>query len=517
MAIKYNLLEKPWINVVDLTGKSIAFGIKSLLMKAHELGEIIDPSPIIQYSIYRFLIALVMDAFSIQDIEDIEKILEYGQLDKDIINDYTRKWNNRFDLFDSDHPFYQCPPSEYDPSKTKNISELFMQFPTGVNPIHFYHMKSEEHAISPEICAKGLLTIPAFALQGGAGYSPGINGTPPWYILISGKTLFETLILNSCGMPIAEASGSGPVAWKADDPIIPKKEIKEVSILEGLTFQPRYVRLIPTEGGKCTFTNKDSNVLVQNIYYQPGLKWRGDWRDPHVAYSYGKIIMGISPQKGREIWRDTGPLALLKRKESNDIKFDRPIIITQFITLQENLILEEDKPLDLQIYGARAKLKKVFEWQYTHLALPIKLFLSEESGNVIQRAMGRADTVQYALKEAIKVMYPREGKSNKKAFNRIQERAIRRLWKSLEPYFKGEFLTEMVQVVKTNNWDSVELVWKKRLRNIGSQILNETIGPLDTDAEFIKRQVQAKQVYSKITYKIFKEIIEQNKNKKEEK
>jgi len=531
MDIKYNLLEEPWINTLDLTGKRCTMGIKCLLKKAHELKEIIDPSPMVQYSIYRFLIALVMDAFSIQDIEDIEKVIDNGQLDKDLINDYTKKWYKRFDLFDIEHPFYQSPPSEYDPSNTKDISELFMQFPTGVNPIHFYHMKSEEHAISPAICARGLCTIPAFALQGGTGYSPGINGTPPWYILVSGKNLCETLVLNSCGMPIAEASGSGSVAWRTDDPIIPKKEVKEVSLLEGLTFQPRYVRLIPTEGGKCTFTNKDSKVLVRNIYYQPGLKWRGDWRDPHVAYSYGKNVMGIKPQKGREIWRDTGPLALLKRKESNDIKFDCPVIVTQFKILQEEFTSEEDKSLDLQIYGARAKQKKIYEWQYTHLALPIKLILNDESGEVLQKAMKRAENENNAINTAIKIMHPQEAKqaseehkgkkkkkkkTNTKLFYRIKERATRRFWKALEPEFKGKFLTELAQGVETSNWTPAVTIWLKILRKVGKQILNETIGPLNTDANFIKRQVQAEQVYSKFTYTIFKDLIEQNKTKKEE-
>ncbi|MFW9879085.1 MAG: type I-E CRISPR-associated protein Cse1/CasA [Candidatus Thorarchaeota archaeon] len=533
MDIEYNLLKEPWINAMDLTGKTCVMGIEPLLKRAHELREIIDSSPVIQYSIYRFLIAFVMDAFTIQDIEDIELILDNGQLDKEIINNYIKKWYNRFDLFDSEHPFYQSPPSQYDPSEVKDVSELFMQFPTGVSPIHFYHMKSEEHAISPEICAKGLCTIPAFALQGGAGYSPGINGTPPWYILVTGKNLYETLVLNSCGMPIAEASGSGSVAWRNDEPLIPKKEVKEVSILKGLTFQPRFIRLIPTEGGICSYMNKDSKVLVRDIYYQPGLKWRGDWRDPHVAYSYGKTIISIRPQKGREIWRDTGPLALLKRKESNNIKFDRPVIVTQFKTLQEKLILEEEKSLDLQVYGIRAKQKKIYEWQYTHLTLPIKLILSEESGIVLQNAMERAEKVYYALKSAIKIMHPGEAKRNteeqtqkkkkkikkgsEKLFDKIQDRATRRFWKALEPQFKGKFLIELARVVETSNWGPVELMWLEDLRNIGNQILRETIGPLDTDADFIKRQVQAEQKYSIFTYKIFKELIEQNKTKKEEK
>lgn len=517
MDAKYNLLEESWINAIDLTGKKCVMGIKQLLRRADELEAIIDSSPVVQYSIYRMLIAFIMDAFFIQDIEEIEEIIDNGQFNKEIIDNYSKKWYNRFDLFDSEYPFYQSPPSQHVPSKTKNISELFLQFPTGINVIHFYHMKGDEHAISPEICAKGLCTIPAFALAAGRGYSPSINGTPPWYVLVLGNNLFETLVLNTCGMSIAEASGSGSVAWRCDEPIIPKMEVTEVSLVEGLTFQPRYICLIPSEGGRCTYTGKDSDLLVSEIFYQPGLKWKGNWRDPHVAYKFdGNKVFGVKPQEGREIWRDTGPLALLKRKDSKEIKYDRPIVVTQFGIMEEMSMLEENKSLKLEIYGARVKAgqAKVFEWQHTYLTLPIKLILSEESGIVLQKAMEHAEKVHYAIQAAIKTMYPREGKSNKKAFGRIKERASRRFWKTLEPLFKEKFLLELSRMVGTSDWKPLEAMWKEILRNTGNYILNETIGPLDTDADFIKRQVQAEQEYSKRTYKMFKDLIQQNKTKK---
>ena len=86
--VSFNVLREPWIPAVDHEGQPHDLGILGVLRQAHELAEIIDPSPPIEYGIHRLLVAFVMDAFDIQELEDIEYLLGAGSFDIERINAY---------------------------------------------------------------------------------------------------------------------------------------------------------------------------------------------------------------------------------------------------------------------------------------------------------------------------------------------------------------------------------------------------------------------------------------------
>ncbi len=88
---------------------------------------------------------------------------------------------HRFDLFDPERPFLQTPPQAGDTDKAKSVVELFYHLPTGTNVIHFFHMEEAEQAVAAAV-ARALCSDRTFMTSGGAGYSPSINGTPPWYV-----------------------------------------------------------------------------------------------------------------------------------------------------------------------------------------------------------------------------------------------------------------------------------------------------------------------------------------------
>ena len=110
MKASFQILTQPWIPVKELDGSMKELSLLETLERAHLLSEIQDPSPMVEYSVYRFLIVFLMDMLRPEDEEVLEELLDEGQFDWDTIQRYVRQCEQEgvsFDLFDSERPFLQ--------------------------------------------------------------------------------------------------------------------------------------------------------------------------------------------------------------------------------------------------------------------------------------------------------------------------------------------------------------------------------------------------------------------------
>ncbi|MHB9145224.1 MAG: type I-E CRISPR-associated protein Cse1/CasA [Symbiobacteriia bacterium] len=502
----FNLLTEPWIPARAADGTVQEYGLLDLLANAHTLIGVVDPAPPIQFGLYRILIAFLIDALAIRELDDLEdRLLQEGPLDPAELNRYVeRVGRDRFDLFGADHPFLQTPPDPEDETRLKSVAELFFHLPTGTNVTHFYHVLADQHALAPAVCARGLCAVAPFMTAGGAGYSPSVNGTPPWYVLARGNNLLHTLMLNCYPEDDLDLPGtSGPV-WMSDKPLVPRQESACGSLSEGLTWRPRQVRLLPGEGGVCTYTGCESPVLVRQMVWGPGFRFSGSgtWTDPQVAYSESdKGRFPLRPREGRELWRDTGPLLLLRKEdyesERGRVRFSRPLVVEQFRRLKSDRVLPPEQPERVDIYGVRADKAKVFEWQYERLSLPTGVLENPRAGVQVQSALDLADSVAYALRSALKQIYPRGGEGNPDAMERTIERARTGFWSVLRSRFEGEFLP-LLGVQEPGDIQAESALgeaWKGAVRSEGWRSLDEAIGPFDTGADGLRRQVAARRQF----------------------
>src|SRR5205085_2128529 len=150
---------------------------------------------------------------------------------------------------------------------------------------HFEHAGEPRHAFCPACCARGLVALPCFAVAGGAGIKPGINGVPPMYLLPQGQSLFETLLLNylipTCRPEALQGPDPGPL-WEGSGVVELRGEKATAGFVESLTWPPRRVRLYPGEGGPCSRCGEPSPVLVRKMVFAQGRSrprgaplWRG--------------------------------------------------------------------------------------------------------------------------------------------------------------------------------------------------------------------------------------------------
>jgi CRISPR type I-E-associated protein CasA/Cse1 len=462
---------------------------------------------------YRVLVAFVMNVTRPECIDDIADLIDKGRFDMNEMHEYCKKWSDRFDLFDKKHPFYQVLVDEpVTPGKvidgTKSVAELFKQVPVATNVMHFSmpRVHDDEHAASPASCARALCAIPPFATSGGVGFSPCINKTPPVYVLVTGKNLFETIVLNMPSIPIEENSGTGPVAWESDE-ITSSGEIGAVSTLQGMTFQSRRVHLFPGEKGTCTITGKESPVLVHGITYEPGFKFTGKWTDPsvaHVTTDKGRNCMHM--QEGKDTWRDTGPIMMTlssthgSDKKGNKIVFERPVVVHQWNVLVREKMLPW-RSIVVNVHGLRSDKAKLCEWQSESLFLPTGVMQDPDAGDHVSDAMKSAETVDYALRSSIKKLYPRDGKGNKNAFDSIIANASHEFWSMLEPTFRDGYIQSIANRDKddVNAWATIDIAWKKHVVKSGRAILDSFIDSAGTVARFIVKGIEARDTFNKKT------------------
>ncbi len=298
MSASFNVLDRGWIPVINSDGDKELLGIRETLTRAHELREISDPSPLEEYSVYRFLGLFLMDALRPKKQRSIRELLQSGRFDMEQIEAYIALCQSEgvsFDLFDEERPFLQ---SKFDPDDTGSMKpsyKLDCTLPSGNNHTHFIHSSPE--ILVPDRAARLLLTTYWFCTAGAQGYPSGVYGAPPYFGVIKGSNLFETLA--SLLIPvdtIGIAFDKPPVLWRRTSPIVAKAEVGTVSWLQWLLFPTRRIHLIPDENGK-----------VSGVYFCQGENYvnKEAWRDPYVTYrSNDTTVFPLRPHSDSPIWRN---------------------------------------------------------------------------------------------------------------------------------------------------------------------------------------------------------------------
>lgn len=505
MLAEFNVLTEPWITAVALDGTEREYGLLDVLTHAHELQGVRDPSPAVQFGLYRLLVAFVQHALQLYEFEDLEDAWAAGRFDLSVFEEYARRvgWH-RFDLFDAERPFLQTPALPGDTDKPKSVAVLFYHLPTGTNVTHFFHAEQGDHAVSPAVAARALCSIAPFMTQGGAGYSPSINGTPPWYVLALGANLFETILLNCCVMKVGGLDHKAPPVWASDEPFKPKAEKAARSLAEGYTWQPRQVRLLPTDGGVCTYSGRPSPILIKDIVWGPGFKFAGHetWMDPNVAYQLDEKrgALPVRPREHRQLWRDYAALFLARDWEAGENRFSRPIIVDQLSKLKEEGSVPEDTAEQFEVYGMRVDQAKVFEWQYERMPLRTAILQNPTADVQVRHALDLAEKVARGMYGALKALHPHEGAGNPQALAGVVRQAESQYWSRLQYVFETEYLPALELQAPEDDQARKELLerWKAALRTVGWQCVSDAIGAIETGAEALRRQVEARNRFARV-------------------
>ena len=253
--------------------------------------------------------------------------------------------------------------------------------------------------------------------------------------------------------------------------------------------------------------------------FTPGFGAGFPWTDPNTCDVIRSDKVPIMrPQKDRAVWRDTGPLLLLRQadylSEDGKIRFERPAVVTQFVTMLKNRQVDRNDLKDVVIYGMRTDKMKVFEWHRDTLSLPQSLEWGSMFFGIAQSEIARGDGVDYALKQAVKRADPRDGVGNSNAYGNLIVHVQTEFWNALRPRF-DELLDAISQATDDASKMAAITQWRKHVESAAWQSLDDGIDDLDNDSDAIERVANARRSFAfKLKSLLFPEQIEQAKARK---
>jgi CRISPR system Cascade subunit CasA len=363
---------------------------------------------------------------------------------------------------------------------------------------HFHHAYDGAHAYCPACAARSLVVLPPFAWPQGRGYPTSINGSPPVYVWLAGRDLFETLCWNLVlphFRPPATAAADRP--WWRDDGVVGAAEVRHaVGFLESLTWQPRRVRLIPGPAGVCTLCGQGASTLVRQIVWSggrvrpAGAAW---WRDPFVAYSNPgeRQPAALRLKEDRSLWRDYAALCL----PGSEARSHHPArIIEQAADLGERLG-PGGVPPTLQCYALRNDKAHVVEWRRDALPFAARVASDPERAAAVTEALGQAEQADTLLKDHIKKLYPREGKGNPKAFGALVRQARDGYWSALAEGFRRLVVALDAEDRDEPGRDALAGGWREAVRRAARSSFEAVADALDADAESLKRAATARRLF----------------------
>lgn len=527
----FNLVDQPWLPGVDANGQDVELGLRQVLLQAHELRELYDPSPLVTVALHRLLLAVLHRVYSgPEGIEEWSEIWNAGCFDSDLIDAYLNKneHRERFDLFDDEWPFYQVPeiadlaaPKQWSP-----ISRLAQEAAAGNNATLFDHrIDAAPRAISTAEAARTVVAMQAFAVGGGVskpfnfGHGPITRG---FTLLALGDTLFQTLALNLVPYnqqePIRRGSRPDLPAWEWQERPTPRNEgTPPGGYLDLLTWQSRQIHLIPRDDGTvewCQF--RQQMKLPPEAPIDPAKSYIVDPKTGRSARSF---------RRERALWRDSAVLMERTHAYPSGASSRWPGLIKWLAEIteghEEGLIdaMPQVRLAALGLSTEQGKAASVILWRREELPLPLALLADAKAINDLARALTVAEEVgrllnQTARRLAELLLAPRADTADGRKADPEQAKALARalaLEQHYWPRLDAPFATLITTLPGDRETGGVALsTWAAAVRTAAKGAFEETTGNLDTSARSLKAVAAARGRFFGTLHKTLAPLLQQH-------
>lgn len=345
--MEYNLLDEPWIKVMDDTGTVSQLGLQGLFYGAHRYVRLAGETRTQDFAILRFLLAILHSTFGRQedgtfatmsslshqpnqaeDMFDRWRVLWGNEkFPFKIIEAYLEQYRERFWLFHPERPFYQIPAQDpmQDNGTYYSAKKLRGTLSESSNKARLFSHLANEEKESMEYSEAARWLIHQISFDDTA-LKPVTKGRPGpgvgWLgklgpIAAYGNNLFETLMLNFVMFP-----DGGDRMWGIEKPIwsldqLNWSERTPVPIPDNpseiLTLQSRWIHLL-REGNRV----KGFRVLG-GFFYENDEEWFNEqmtlWRRNKSENSTGQHYVPKLHSSSRTLWRDLSALLASSDKE----------------------------------------------------------------------------------------------------------------------------------------------------------------------------------------------------------
>lgn len=372
----FNLVHDPWLPVEQTDGSLTNVSIHQALTRAHTFRRLVHASPVVLPSMHRLLLAILHRALrGPEDAEIAAEWFEQGRFPADKLEAYLEQWQDRFELFHAEQPFYQVANLQI--KKRKTTSVLVTELASGTNKLLFDHthfMNSPELSFveaTQLLIAKQTIAFPE---GGGGGYTSSPVGTNV-VVLVLGNNLFETLLLNMIPYTLTEHENDYPI-WEG--PRLQASQLREIQSRKPKGLTDRYTWLTRMIKFEPNFARRS----VSYLHYAQGIKpiTEFPYHDPMIPHIKLKK-KGIVPLKlnaQRSLWRDFQ--ALVPYSEIAE----SPAVIRHAADIYS--LLDKKTPMPLLVCGllnSNQKAAKLILWRKLEFFLPPKLYDANQDNHLL--------------------------------------------------------------------------------------------------------------------------------------
>ena len=300
---EFNLLDEPWIRVMDAQCRVRELSLTDVLLHAHEYQSLSGELPTQDVAVLRLLLAVLHTVFARMDmqgnphrLEDKDEAVEFwqelwenGKLPEQPIRTYLEQWHERFWLFHPERPFAQVAELTY--GTGYEASKLNGEISESSNKKRLFasYFGAEKDGMSYASAARWLLYLNAFddtsakpstegkESAGGKLPSPGAG----WLgklglIYLCGRNLFETLLLNLILVNKEMVQNKANPIWEREK--MPNAERIEIVMPDNLaelyTLQSRRILLKKSEERVTSYTLLGGDFFEKdNAFFEPMTVW----------------------------------------------------------------------------------------------------------------------------------------------------------------------------------------------------------------------------------------------------
>lgn len=322
MGGSFNLVDEPWILVMDRDGAVHEVSLRDAFRRAPALRQIVGEVPTQSFAILRLLLAILHRA-----VQGPSSVGEWLELRDDweaaceTVSRYLETFRGRFDLRHPDEPFFQVAGLRSASGEVSGLEKLIADVPNGA-PYFTTRLGRGLERITWSEAARWLVHVHAFdpsgiktgavgdpRVKGGRGYPIG----PAWVgqiggVSLVGENLAETLLLN---LIVPESAGvlSGPddlPPWerpqldqRADD----SNGGEPRGFLDLYTWQARRVRLAGDDDGVTgvVIAQGDRATPHNRHVFEPMTAWR--FSENQTRATGTETYMPRAHQAERQFWR----------------------------------------------------------------------------------------------------------------------------------------------------------------------------------------------------------------------
>lgn len=515
----FNLVDEPWIPcMTSAQDPPRPLSLRAVFEEAPRLWQIVDPSPAVEVSLHRLLLAILHRSLDgPRTVREWEAVWRRGGWDVAELDAYLTRWHDRFDLFDDRRPFYQTLGP--DPSNAVSVTLLAHDRASDRNrPLLFDH-SPDGTEIAPAAAARSIVAQQNFATGGLVAYDRGrepnecrhATASPLMraaVCLVRGANLFQTLMLNwyrynrADGVPFAFHGDDAP-AWERDGGARPEQRVPD-GYVDLLTWQSRRLLVLPQ-------VEPDGRTVVRRAFLMKGYQLPTSFEpwsaETMVAFrknaraTEGEAWSPLGIRTDRTVWRDSHALFRSVADER-----ERPRMLDWIGTLMADGALRRGQVVPMDVYGLVPDQAKILDWRRETLPLPLAFIGEEEMLETLRKALELAEGVGDLLRVRDITLGPRgkpvatpmavlcegllagmsERSPDKRACGQLAEHfgATRPYWARLDTPFRT-LVTEIPEDVTTDEYGNVLygqraiLGWAEAVQRSARDAFDDVVNGLD--------------------------------------